>query len=99
MGWVHTSSAPASRSTFAAWPISSPVMSSRLQLSSAAESVLSAVSPSIARTQLVHAKSLVPMPQPVLRSVITGMLPKASAKWRSSAAPVGVHSSPRIAPP
>ena len=62
MASVQASSAPALRSASSAKPISSPVMSSRLQLSCTALPAASSPSPSSARTQLAHSKSFVPMP-------------------------------------
>ena len=78
-------------------PRASPVMSSRLAFSSQTWSLGPSavpVSHRKARTQLARPKSLLPIPYPVARMVQGGMGPKEAAKERSSAAPVGVHSSP-----
>ena len=75
-------------------------MSSMLQTSSVIWPLDSSrVLPQKLRTQLAWPKSLVPMPTPICSTVITGMGPKLDAKWASSAAPVGVHSSPIMLPP
>ena len=54
--------------------------------------------PNTAYTQLGRPKSLVPMPQPTDAGDSAGRGPNAAAKWASSAAPVGVHSSPVTGP-
>ena len=46
------------------------------------------------RTQFACSKVFVPVPIPTLWDIMAGMGPKESAKCTSSAAPVGVHSSP-----
>ena len=61
-GAAHTSSAPAFSSVSMAKAMSSAVISSTLQLSSATWPPVSAVSPQKARRQLAASNSLVPMP-------------------------------------
>ena len=75
-------------------------MSSMLHTSSTISPLASwAVSPQKARTQLACSNSLVPTPTPTALVTMTGMGPNFWAKWTSRAAPVGVHSSPWMAPP
>ena len=50
-------------------------------------------------TQFGISKSFLPMPYPTRAGVIAGSAPNRVTNRRSSAAPVGVHSSPRTAPP
>ena len=69
-------------------------MSSKLHCSSATVWVFCALSPKKARTQLGREKTRVPSPYPMPSTVMAGMAQKRRAKWQTSAAPVGVHSSP-----
>ena len=56
------------------------------------------VSPRKARSILAAGNSFVPTPMPIFSVAITGIGPKEDAKCFKRAAPVGVQSSPRIAP-
>ena len=76
MGVTKTSFAPDFKSSSQAKASASPVMSSRLQRSSAMVSEAPSSSPSMARTQLAASKSFLPMPYPMDFTRMTGMGPK-----------------------
>ena len=97
----ETSFAPAAKMRSDAKASSSPVMSSTLKSSSQivpSAAGCASFSPSVARTTFARGKSLRPAPNPTASDFMSGCGPNDVANVFSSAAPVGVQSSPAISP-